>query len=205
MGMKEAGVDRQDCGDRVGQSCQHGFAYIALLIFIAVMSVALSAVAEVWHMALKREKEEELLFIGHQFRDALAMYYRSAGPGARFPMSLEDLVKDPRYPNTRRYLRKLFFDPMTNRADWGVVKGPAGEILGVYSRSEDEPVKKANFGLFDKAFEGKQKYSEWVFMSPAANVLAPQNFLGPQSVQQVGGVAPGMTNPSSAPQRRMSP
>jgi hypothetical protein len=34
----------------------------------------------------------------------------------------------------------------------------------VYSRSEDAPLKQANFRLAEKAFEGKTKYSDWVFM-----------------------------------------
>jgi len=47
------------------------------------------------------------------------------------------------------------------------VKGVNGEILGVHSASDDEPAKKTNFSLADKGFEGKMKYSEWVFMVTA--------------------------------------
>jgi hypothetical protein len=53
---------------------------------------------------------------------------------------------------------------MTGRAEWGLLTGPAGEIFGVYSLSDDEPLKQANFRLAEKDFEGKVKYSEWVFM-----------------------------------------
>jgi hypothetical protein len=34
----------------------------------------------------------------------------------------------------------------------------------VYSLSKGEPLKKGNFPLLDKGFEGKAKYSDWVFM-----------------------------------------
>ncbi len=150
-----------------------GFTYIGLLILIAAMGVFLAAVGEVWYMSMKREREQELLFIGHQFRNALTMYYNSAGPGARYPATLEDLLKDPRYPNTRRYLRKIFSDPMTNSTDWGLVKGANGEIVGIYSQSTGEPAKTGNFTIADQAFEGKKKYSEWVFMVAASSVIAP--------------------------------
>lgn len=143
-----------------------GFTYIALLIFIAIMGVVLASVGEVWHMAMRREKEKELLFIGTQYRQALDQYSSNALAGStRYPMSLEDLLKDPRYPNTKRYLRKLFSDPITGSANWGLFKGPSGEIFGIYSLSEDEPIKKHNFNLANANFEEKVKYSEWVFMS----------------------------------------
>ncbi len=151
-----------------------GFAYIALLIFIATMGVALAGVAEVWHTEVKRQKEEQLLFIGDQMRNALAAYY-SAGGAGRYPTTLDDLVKDPRTPTTRRYLRKAYPDPITGGAKWGLLKGASGEILGVYSLSDEEPIKKSNFNFADRMFEGKKKYSEWVFMIPAANIPAPTN------------------------------
>jgi hypothetical protein len=34
----------------------------------------------------------------------------------------------------------------------------------VYSRSQDAPLKRAGFRLAEKDFEGKTKYSEWVFI-----------------------------------------
>ena len=67
-------------------------------------------------------------------------------------MRLEELLQDPRYPDIRRYLRKIYLDPMTGSAEWGLVTGPGGEIYGVHSLSGDEPLKKANFGLAEKAF-----------------------------------------------------
>lgn len=145
-----------------------GFTYIALLILIAVMGVSLAAAGEVWYMAAKREKEQELLFVGGQFRRAISQYARQAQVGSvRYPMKLEDLLQDPRTPNTRRYLRKIYNDPITGSAKWGLIKGPSGEIFGVYSLSEAEPVKKHNFGPLDAGFEDKTKYAEWVFMGQA--------------------------------------
>lgn len=143
-----------------------GFTYIGLLLMVAVAGVAASVVCELWSIAARRDKEQELLFIGHQFRRALVQYVAN---GTTSPRSLEDLLKDPRMPDVRRYLRKVFRDPITGRAEWGLVKGPGDSIIGVRSLSDEEPIKQANFVLADRAFEGKKKYSEWVFQAAALN------------------------------------
>lgn len=142
-----------------------GFGYIGLLILVAMMSAALAGAGEVWHTAQQREKEQELLFAGGQFRRAIAQYYANTpGKARRYPLHLEELLKDPRHPGVRRYLRKIYLDPMTGKAEWGLVTGPGGEIYGVYSRSQDAPLKRAGFRIAEKDFEGRTKYSEWVFM-----------------------------------------
>ena len=142
-----------------------GFTYVALLFAIAVMGVVLAATSTVWHQASQREKERELLFIGNQFRLAIGNYYLH-GPDAtkRYPQSLEDLLADPRGLDKKRYLRKIYRDPMTNETRWGVIKSPEGGIMGVYSLSQDKPIKTSNFRLIDKDFEGKIKYREWQFI-----------------------------------------
>ncbi len=155
---------------RIGVCLRHalresGFTYLALLAVVAVMGVALAAAGEVWHTALKREKERELLFVGDQFRRAFNLYDRQTpGNARRYPVSLDELLKDPRYPGVQRYLRKIYVDPVTGSSEWGLIKGPNGEIFGVHSLSEDEPLKKSGFSLADSRFEGRTKYSDWVFM-----------------------------------------
>lgn len=142
-----------------------GFTYVGLMIVIAIMGVTLAATGEVWLTAQRREKERELLFVGEQFRQALDGYYeRTPGQGPRYPAKLEDLLKDPRYPATQRYLRRIYRDPVTGGEEWGLVRGQGGEILGVHSLSEEAPLKQGNFSLADRGFEGKTKYADWVFM-----------------------------------------
>lgn len=153
---------------------QHGFTYVGVMVLLIVMGILLASTGEVWYLAQKREKEKELLFIGHQMRQALALYYaHTPNLARRYPLSLEELLKDPRYPGTQRYLRKIFIDPITGSAQWGLIKGPSGEILGVHSLSEEEPAKKSNFSLADKHFENKKKYSEWVFMAAPGQLVVP--------------------------------
>ncbi len=143
---------------------QGGFTYLGLLAFVAIMGVGLLAAGEVWQTAQRREKERELLFIGDQFRSAIGRYYEHpAGGASRYPATLEDLLKDPRSPSTQRYLRRIYRDPITGSTEWGVIRKPDGGIYGVYSLSEVEPLKHANFSLADKDFEGKVKYADWIF------------------------------------------
>jgi type II secretory pathway pseudopilin PulG len=145
--------------------CERGFTYVGVLVLVAVMGIGLAASGQVWHTLQKREKERELLFIGQQFRLALDRYAKhTPGQTRRAPLRLEELLQDPRYPQVQRYLRKIYLDPMTGSAEWGLVTGPGGEIYGVHSRSREEPLKKTNFSLADRQFEGAMKYSDWVFM-----------------------------------------
>jgi type II secretory pathway pseudopilin PulG len=137
-----------------------GFTYLTLLLMIVVMGIVLGAAAEVWHTAVQREKERELLFVGNQFRTAIGLYYLSH---AKFPHNLEDLLKDPQYASTKRYLRKIYRDPMTGASVWGVIRRADGGIVGVHSLSENQPIKIAGFGVAGNSFDGAVKYSDWVF------------------------------------------
>lgn len=148
-----------------------GFTYLVLLAVVAVMGVMLGATGEVWHTTLQREKEQELLFVGDQFRRAFDLYGKhTPGNASRYPLSLDALLKDPRHPGVQRYLRKIYADPITGSTQWGLIKGPNGEIFGVHSLSEDEPLKKSGFSLAYAKFEGRTKYSDWVFMNNQGQV-----------------------------------
>jgi len=141
---------------------ERGFTYLTVLFAVAFMGLGLALTGQVWHTALTRDREAELLYVGNQYRRAIERYYLS-GP-RQFPRALEDLLKDPRKPGTERYLRKLYIDPLTGKNEWGMVKAPDGGIMGVYSLSEDSPKKVANFGFANKEFEGASKYSDWKFL-----------------------------------------
>jgi type II secretory pathway pseudopilin PulG len=152
---------------------QRGFTYLALMIIVAVMGAGLAAIGELYSHAAQREKERELLFVGHQFRQAIARYYEKS-PGAKvYPKSLEELLEDKRFPMPQHHLRKLFLDPMTGRAEWGLVEMPGGAgIMGVHSLSEEKPVKSAGFDAADQGFDDAETYAKWTFTySPVANLL----------------------------------
>ncbi len=143
-----------------------GFTYIGILITIAIMGAFLAAIGVVWHTAQQRLREQQLLFVGDQFRQAIADYYNAGGGGAasQYPQTLNDLLRDPRMLGVARYLRKLYHDPITGTTDWGLVKTAGDRIMGVYSLSEAHPIKRSHFNTADREFEGKEKYTQWTFV-----------------------------------------
>ena len=154
-----------------------GFTFLILLAIIAIMGIGLLEVNEIWSTTVQREKEQELLFIGHQFRQALEQYNQNSPKGVqvqKYPGALEDLLIDPRYPEARRYLRKIYIDPMTGKDEWGLQKYPDGGIYGVYSLSKDEPIKHDNFDLVDAGLKNAKQYSSWIFAySPQLGASSP--------------------------------
>ncbi len=188
-----------------GRSCA-GFTYLGVLFAVALMGAMLVAIATIWHQAQQREKEKQLLFVGKQFRQAIGWYYEnSPGLAKQFPKKLEDLLQDKRFPFTTRYLRKIFFDPFTNNTDWGLVKGADGGITGVYSKSADEPLKKANFDKQFAQFEGKSHYSDWQFVYGSAAVIVAQNSSPAPAPPPVETIPPEYAAPPIQPPKSGSP
>jgi type II secretory pathway pseudopilin PulG len=144
------------------------FTYITALIFVMVIGITLTTGSAYWSTIMKREKEKELLFRGDQICRAIEGYYNGApGGGSKiYPASLNDLLKDSRYLATKRYLRKIFKDPMTREGQWGLIKAPGGKIKGVYSLSKDPPLKTADFQKDYAVFEMAETYSDWRFVYP---------------------------------------
>lgn len=143
---------------------QQGFTYLGLLFAIAFVGLMLAGTGEVWHLAAKREREEQLLFVGREFARALGAY-REATPGDKKqgPRKLEDLVEDRRTLIARRHLRRIYADPMTGTANWGLVMAGV-EIVGIHSLSDGKPLKKANFTDGESEFAGAKTYDQWVFL-----------------------------------------
>ncbi|WP_187364376.1 type II secretion system protein [Massilia genomosp. 1] len=150
-----------------GMRGQGGFTYLWVLLLVAFMGLGLTVAVEVDATAARRERERELLIIGRQFQTALGRYHESELTAGKkdYPASLEELLEDRRFPGVRRHLRKIFVDPMTGNAEWGLVM-LGGRIVGVHSLSDKTPIKQAGFAPEHAALRGKQKYSEWQFLYP---------------------------------------
>jgi len=185
---------------------ERGFTYIAVLIAVAFIGLGLALAGEVWQTARMRDKEVELLYAGNQYRRAIQRYFLSGLN--QYPRSLEDLLKDPRKPGTERYLRKLYADPLTGNGEWGLVKAPDGGIMGVYSLSEDKPIKVAGFAFANREFEGAAKYSDWKFVYNPATQQAPLTQPLPQGTQPLPSsqaLGAGTTPQSPVPQQLPAP
>ncbi len=143
---------------------QKGVAYVGLLLMIAIIGVVAGTAADVYQQTRQRSRETELLWIGNQYRQAIASYVASSrGAAQSYPQKLEELLLDPRFPGVRRHLRRIYPDPMTGKPDWELILAPQGGIAGVKSRSTVVPLKQSGFRPRDAQFENKQSYAEWEF------------------------------------------
>jgi len=153
-----------------------GFTYIGLLIVIAISGIALGGIGIVWHQDIQREREKELLFVGEEYRKAIGSYYENTPSQVKqFPQKLHDLLLDNRLPNIKRHIRKLYKDPIAFGHEWGL-ELQQGKIVGVYSQSELEPIKKVGFMLQYATFGEAKKYSEWkfIYIPGSLPVVVPQ-------------------------------
>jgi type II secretory pathway pseudopilin PulG len=138
-----------------------GFTYVGLLALVVLIGLMLAAAGEVAATAAQRERETQLLWVGHEYRAAIRRYWRYKRV---YPQTLQELLgAAPDAPVQVRYLRRLYPDPMTNAVDWLLVPAPNGGIMGVASSSKRAPLKTAHFDGDDQDFANATAYSEWQF------------------------------------------
>lgn len=107
---------------------QSGYALLVVLLLLALVLVALSTAVPRFLTQGQREKEEELVFRGQQYRRAVGLFYKKYG---RYPRSMDDLLRF----NDRSFLRRAFPDPMTPEGKWRLIRvGPGGEFIGSVNR-----------------------------------------------------------------------
>lgn len=144
---------------------QRGFAYVVLLIAMAILAIGTTAFVTYWSESVRRQREGELMRIGREFVQAIRSYHE-ASPGTvkAYPRELRDLLEDPRVVSLRRHLRRVYPDPMTGRDEWGLVPAPGGGFSGVYSLSEASPRKRAQFPDWVLVAGEPEKYSDLKFV-----------------------------------------
>ncbi|MDY7548511.1 type II secretion system protein [Glaciimonas sp. Gout2] len=165
---------------------QPGFAYLSVLIIVAVMSIMALKLSGDLSVRLMREKEADLLFNGDQIAQAIKSYYESGPVRGCYPPNLDVLLEDRRDLRVMRHLRKMFPDPMHMRTEgqsssqddietignggWGLIMNESDHIMGVFSKSQMEPFKQNGFSKGRKDFDGKSQYSDWKFTARGSAV-----------------------------------
>jgi type II secretory pathway pseudopilin PulG len=115
------------------KSRQSGYALIVILLLAALVLIGLSAAVPRLLTQGQREKEEELIFRGEQYKRAIGRFYKKFG---RYPTKIEELLET----NQRAFLRREFLDPMTQSGKWRLIRvGPLGELIG--SVNERKPLR----------------------------------------------------------------
>jgi len=195
-----------------------GYNLVVLVMAIAILNIMVAAMLPLWSTQIRRVKEDELIFRGLQYAEAIRVFNKRVG---RPPSTLQELLEvNP------RCIRQLWKDPMVEDGKWAVIhqgdlspvqtpgstptgRAPTtatpvpseepgtvsvGPIVGVRSRSTREAIEVWN---------GQTHYNEWSFTIYAlARGAGPPNQPPPNQPplngipQQVG--APGARLPPGA-------
>src|ERR1019366_706005 len=119
------GNDRHGCkAAPMRRSDEQGYVLLVFILFAALLLAGLSTIIPKAVFEGRRDKEEELVFRGLQYRHAIQLFYRKIG---RYPNSVEELEKT----NGIRFLRRRYKDPMTKNGEWRLIHlGPGGVFVG---------------------------------------------------------------------------
>lgn len=173
-----------------------GLTYLWVLLIVAVLGWGLAAAAQLWTTAAAREKERELLFVGEQFRRAIASYYESTPqPMKQFPRMLTDLIEDRRFPIPRRHLRRLYADPISGSRDWGLVLTADKTVMGVYSKGRGTAFRTSVPKAVTHEGDG---YGRWQFVY-VIGAPVDGGAVAPRASGAAPSPSPGIVSQSSSP------
>jgi len=96
-------INRKSRRPRNGEG---GYILVTLMLFVALMAMALVAVLPELTFQMKRDREEEMVHRGVQYSRAVRAYYRKLGG---YPPSIDLLDSS----NNLHFLRKRYKDPVT--------------------------------------------------------------------------------------------
>jgi type II secretory pathway pseudopilin PulG len=143
-----------------------GYAMIALMVAISVLTVFLLMAVPLWETAMQREAEEELLFRGRQYVTAIGLYMKEHNN--LYAQNFEIL-------HLEKFLRQLFKDPIAADGRWDMVfqdnSGPQAKLLVVpadqakayFGRAVLVGVCSTSPETAFREYRGKKKYNEWAF------------------------------------------
>jgi type II secretory pathway pseudopilin PulG len=83
------------------------------MVAVTVLNVLVAAALPLWSTAIRREKEEELIFRGFQYAEAIRVFQMRY---QRYPNKLEELIEVK-----PRSIRQLWKDPMTEDGKWALI------------------------------------------------------------------------------------
>jgi type II secretory pathway pseudopilin PulG len=169
---------------RLPRPREAGFTYVGLIVLVTIIGLVGAATLKADALLRRAAAEEELLDIGAAFSAALTSYAEATPRGQpQQPPSPDDLLKDPRVPGIRRHLRKIFVDPITGKAEWGIVwlnkgtgiNGSGGSgVVAVYSLSQAKPLKQTHFDARFQNLEGRAHFTDWKFAAIGQGVAQGQ-------------------------------
>lgn len=151
-------------------TASRGHLVIMLMMAVFVITLGLLIAVPVWQTELQREKEEELIFRGKQYVEAVRIYVQK-NPG-RYPVSLKDLLDN-------KCIRKLYKDPFGPNGEWNIILaagqpasggGAAQEVLVAPARSLPAIKDPKILGVVSsstnrsvKIYNDQDSHDKWLF------------------------------------------
>ncbi|MEY8878376.1 MAG: hypothetical protein AB9M60_17845 [Leptothrix sp. (in: b-proteobacteria)] len=170
---------------------QHGAVLLGFLVLLAASGWTVATWSQGAADERQRDDEQELLWIGAQYRSAIDAYYNSTPSGVkRLPLKLEELIEDKRFAKSRRHLRKVYGDPMLPGKPLKLIY-QGQQISGVYSASTGVPFKRSDFGVGEEKFANAKTYADWRFVT---SVRGPATAASGASAAGDAGSAPAGFN-----------
>jgi len=129
MERSTAPGSRAPAAGRRGRAAR-GYALIMVMFVVFALALGALVALPVWQTQVQRENEQELIFRGKQYVEAVRLYQMKY-PGT-FPQSFEELVEE-------KCIRRLYKDPMTKDGLWNVIL-QTGEIEQVQEETAPQKV-----------------------------------------------------------------
>jgi len=145
------------------QKRNSGYVLIMLLFVVVAMGIGLLVAVPVWETQIRREKEEELIFRGKQYVQAVRLF-QAKKPGT-FPRTLEELVEE-------KCLRRLFGDPMNPDGDWNIILLPEAGTQGggLRRRAEGTGLRSG-----DSSPQGQAFSAQSILIAPKSALSSVRN------------------------------
>lgn len=108
-------------GGNAARRGEAGYNLVVLIMAIAVLTIMLTAMLPLVSQQIRRDKEEELVFRGWQYAEAIRVFQIRY---QRLPNKLTELVEVK-----PRSIRQLWKDPMTDDGKWGLIFQNQGQPI----------------------------------------------------------------------------
>jgi type II secretory pathway pseudopilin PulG len=135
-------------GRPTSEFLQNGYTLAGVLVLIAIMSIFMAMSVPIWDRIKQRENEDELVFRGTEYIEAIARYHKKFNS---YPPDLKTLYD-------QKFVRKLYKDPMTESGEWKVLHpdslvqtGVAGQIEQPGANKPDDQNKTKDKDKKDKS------------------------------------------------------
>ena len=105
-----------------GKAGERGYNMVMLIVAITVLNIMVATVLPLASTDIQRQKEEELVFRGFQYAEAIRLFHNRF---QRYPVKLSELLD-----SKPRCIRQLWKDPMTKDGKWGLIFLNQGAPVG---------------------------------------------------------------------------